>query len=202
MDLEHLSITIMFFGGGLCGMLIESTRIRDLLNSVVLTSSAPHGPDTIREKLAPPKQYSHPMNPVPGLIILLLGLMMSAHHQHSMVSTMIHKQWGTLFVAFALARAVTYILMYVSPPTSYLPSRPPSELIASFCLISGGLIFMASNRDTVDALEAHGIHAMFPFTVVMGFTAFLMAYSIFVLAVKGWAVRRQSNIPFRRCLHD
>lgn len=135
------------------------------------------------------------MNPFPGLIILLLGLMMSSHHQASMVSTMVHKQWGTLFVGFALARAVTYILMYLAPPSSYLPSRPPSELISSFCLISGGLIFMASNKDTVAAMEYHNLHAMFPFTVTMGFTSFLMAWTITVLAVKGWAVRRQISSP-------
>ena len=131
------------------------------------------------------------MNPFPALIILLLGLMMSSHHQNSMVATMVHKQWGTLFMGFALARAVTYILSYLSPPASYLPSRPPSELITSFCLISGGIIFMASNTDTVAAMEQYNIHAMFPFTVTMGFTAFLMAWVIIVLAVKGWAVRRQ-----------
>ncbi len=84
------------------------------------------------------------MNPLPGLIILLLGLMMSSHHQSSMVSTMVHKQWGTLLVGYSLARAITYIIFYVSPPASVLPSRPPSELISSFCLISGGLVFMAS----------------------------------------------------------
>ena len=103
---------------------------------------------------------------------------------------MVHKQWGTLFVGFALARGVTYIITYISPPSSYLPSRPPSEIISSFCLISGGIIFMASNRDTVNAMEDHGIEAMFPFTVTMGLTAFLMAWAIIVLAVKGWAVRR------------
>ncbi len=32
-DLEHISLTIMFFGGGLCGMLIESKRIRDALST-------------------------------------------------------------------------------------------------------------------------------------------------------------------------
>lgn len=188
MDLEHISITVMFFGGGLAGMLVESRLVRDLLNSVLLTSG--QSSKTMREKMNSPKTYAHSLNPFPALIILLLGFMMSSHHQHSEVSTMIHKQWGTLFIGFALARAVTYILTYISPPTSYLPSRPPSELIASFCLISGGLIFMASNRDTVDALESHGIHAMFPFTLVMGFTSFLMAWTIIVLAVKGWAVRR------------
>lgn len=193
MDLEHLSITIMFFGGGLCGMLVESTRVRDLLNSVMLTSPAARGPQPVRENLTPPKTYPFSMNPFPGLVILLLGLMMSSHHQHSMVSTTIHKQWGTLFIGFALARAVTYILTYISPPSSYLPSRPPSELISAFCLISGGLIFMASNRDTVNALEDYGIHAMFPFTVTMGLTAFIMAWSIIVLAIKGWAVSRNQG---------
>jgi hypothetical protein len=49
-----------------------------------------------------------------------------------------------LLVGFSLARAVTYITLYISPPTSLYPSRPPSELISAFCLISGGLIFMAS----------------------------------------------------------
>ena len=190
MDLEHLSITIMFFGGGLCGMLIESTNIRDLLNSVILLSPAAHRDVAVRERFKPPASYYSSVNPLPALVILLLGLMMSAHHQHSMVSTTIHKQWGTLFVGFALSRAVTYLLIYLKPPTSYLPSRPPSELVSAFCLISGGLIFMASNRNTVNALEAHGIHAMFPFTVVMGFTSFLMAWSIVVLAIKGWATRR------------
>ena len=185
-DLEHVSITIMFFGGGLCGMLVESTRIRDLLNTAILISPAARSK---KELLSAPKTYSVSMNPFPGLIILLLGLMMSSHHQASMVSTMIHKQWGTLFVGFALARAVTYILQFVAPPSSYLPSRPPSEIISSFCLIAGGLIFMASNKDTIAAMEHYNLHAMFPFTVTMGFTCLLMAWAIGVLAVKGWAVR-------------
>ena len=110
-----------------------------------------------------------------------------------MVSTMVHKQWGTLFVGFAFARAVTYVLTYVSPPTSYLPSRPPSEIITSFCLIAGGLIFMASNKDTVAAMERDDLNAMFIFTVTVGFTAFLMAWTIVVLAVKGWAVRKTQS---------
>ena len=190
-DLEHVSISIMFFGGGLCGMLVESRRIRDLLNASILSSPSSRSVKLRDESWTPPKTYNFSLNPFPGLIILLLGLMMSSHHQASMVSTMVHKQWGTLFVGFALARAVTYILTYLSPPTSYLPSRPPSEIIASFCLISGGLIFMASNKDTVGAMEHYDLNAMFAFTVTMGFTAFLMAWTILVLAVKGWAMQRR-----------
>jgi len=69
---------------------------------------------------------------------------MSSHHQQSMVSSMVHKQWGTLLVGCAFARAATYVVFYLSPPASVLPGRPPTELIAAFCLMAGGLIFMAS----------------------------------------------------------
>ena len=47
---------------------------------------------------------------------------------------------------------------------------------------------MASNADTVRALEAYELDAMFIFTIVMGFTAVLMAWQMFVLAIKNWAL--------------
>lgn len=139
-DMEHVSISIMFLGGGLCGMLFESKRIKDALNQTILQSPA-HGSDPYWEL---PDTQGVSLNPMPALVILLLGMMMGSHHQDSMVSTMVHKQWGNLLVGFALARGATYLLLYVKPPTSYLPARPPTEVIASFCLISGGLIFMLS----------------------------------------------------------
>jgi len=133
------------------------------------------------------------MNVLPGLIILLLGIMMSSHHQDSMVSTMVHAQWGNLLVGFSLARGVTYIITYISPPTSVFASRPPSELISSFCLIAGGLLFMASTKDIIHIMEVNKLNAMFLFTVTMGFTVFLMAWEIIVLALKGWATRREQR---------
>ncbi|KAL8717004.1 MAG: hypothetical protein Q9225_005721 [Loekoesia sp. 1 TL-2023] len=195
-DLEHVSISVMFFGGGLCGMLVESRKVRDLLDASFARWNGSRVQYPFKEQWTPPKTYSFSMNPFPALIILLLGLTMSSHHQHSMVSTMVHKQWGMLFVGFALARAVTYILTYLSPPSSYLPSRPPSEIISSFCLISGGLIFIASNKDTVAAMERYDLNAMFIFTVTMGWTAFLMAWQMIVLAIKGWAVRKRLSASY------
>lgn len=192
-DLEHVSISIMFFGGGLCGMLLESQWIRNLLNTTILNLPSRGHLNPPINRWDPPKTYPFSMNPFPALIILLLGLLMSSHHQSSMISTMIHKQWGTLFVGFAIARVFTYILIYISPPVSFLPSRPPTEIVASFCLISGGIIFMASNKDTVGAMEKHGLNPMFSFTLTMGFTAFLMAWTIIVLAIRGWAVQRQQS---------
>lgn len=178
-------------------MIIESKRIRDLLNA---TKQSPmsHLPYHAGEPeaLEEPKSYKVPMNPIPALVVLLLGLMMSSHHQESMISTMIHKQWGTLFVGAAFARAATYILSYLSPPTSILPGRPPTELITGFCLMAGGMIFMASSRDTVTAMENNGLDAMFIFTVSMGVITFLMAWIILVIAIKGFAVRKENRYAF------
>jgi hypothetical protein len=126
-------------------MLIESKKIRDLLNARKQSlESHPQYRSDEPESLEPPKSYRFSMNPIPALVVLLLGIMMSSHHQESMVSTMIHKQWGTLLVGAAFARAATYLLFYLSPPTSILPGRPPTELITAFCLMAGGFIFMAS----------------------------------------------------------
>ncbi|CAE7176030.1 hypothetical protein CFE70_005437 [Pyrenophora teres f. teres 0-1] len=194
-DLEHVSISIMFFGGGLLGMCIESTKVRELLNSGVVASQAA---SMQHESWQEPRQYRFSMNPLPALIIMLLGKMMSSHHQTSMVSTMIHSQWGSMFMGFALARGVTYITLYISPPTSFLPSRPPTEIVTAFCLIAGGITFMVSNKDTVAALESYNLDAMFIFTVVMGVTALLMAWTTVLIAIKGWALRKESNSQYMK----
>ncbi|KAF2685518.1 hypothetical protein K458DRAFT_387482 [Lentithecium fluviatile CBS 122367] len=196
-DLEHVSISVMFFGGGLLGMIVESSKMRELLNTAVLAAQPPttQFDDEIWKQ---PRQYRFSMNPLPGLVILLLGKMMSSHHQTSVLSTMIHTQWGTMFMGFALARALTYITLYIRPPTSYLPSRPPTEVITSFCLIAGGITFMVSNKDTVAALESYNLDAMFTFTVTMGLVALLMSWTVVVVTVKGWAVRKERASRFAK----
>ncbi|KAJ0165461.1 putative membrane protein C3B8.06 [Colletotrichum tanaceti] len=196
-DLEHISITVLFIGGGLVGMLIESTRVRDLLNTSVIDAAAVAPERTYddeeRNTLQPPWQYSFSINPIPALVILLLGFMMSSHTQHSMTSSMIHKQWGNLLTGASVARGFTYVIIYLKPPTSVLPSRPPTELLAAFGLISGGIIFMASASDTVQGMEHYNLDAMFMYTVTMGLVGLLMAWEIIVLAIKGWAVRKEAG---------
>lgn len=190
-DLEHISITIMFIGGGLCGMFIESNKIRNFLNTAAQQSS--YSMSSYHPEAQEPKSYRFSMNPIPALVVMLLGMMMSSHHQHSMISTMIHKQWGTLLVGAAFARAATYVVFYLAPPTSTLPGRPPTEIITAFCLMAGGLIFMASSKDTVKAIELNDLDAMFVFTVSMGLITFLMAWIILVIAIKGWAMKREQR---------
>jgi len=129
-------------------MLIESTRVRDLLNTsvtdTVLADPDQNFPDSGHQAFEQPKQYEFSVNPIPALVILLLGIMMSSHTQESMISSMVHKQWGNLLTGASFARGFTYVLVYLKPPRSCLPSRPPTELLASFGLIAGGIMFMAS----------------------------------------------------------
>ena len=132
-------------------MLVESKRVRRLLSSGV--RPALHGRQV--ESSLEPKSYRSSMNPIPALIIFLLGMMMSSHHQESMVSSMMHKQWGVLLAGAAFARGATYIMFYLAPPTSIYPGRPPTELITSFCLMSGGFIFMASVSKSYCILSHH-----------------------------------------------
>jgi hypothetical protein len=200
-DFEHVAITILFFGGGLLGMLIESHKIRDLLSTHIIMAreeTSQKSMEEAEEKWTPPKNYTVPLNPMPALVILLLGLMMGSHTQESMISSMVHKQWGQLFVGYALSRGATYILLYIKPPTSYLPARPPTEIISSFCLTAGGLVFMASSRDVIYAMEWNQLDAMFGFTVTMGLTALIMAWEVVLIAVKGWAVRKERPRLFKK----
>lgn len=176
-------------------MLVESKTLRKWLNTnvdmmPVRSEAHPENAQEIREE---PRTYTTSLNIMPALIIFLLGIMMSSHHQDSMVSTMVHKQWGTLLSGFSLFRGLTYVLNYLSPPKSIYPSRPPTELAASFCLISGGLVFMMSTKDVIHYMEEYNLMAMFTLTVTVGFTALLMAFTMVLVGIKGWAVRREQR---------
>ncbi|KAK4642022.1 hypothetical protein QC761_506050 [Podospora bellae-mahoneyi] len=189
-DLEHVSITVLFIGGGLCGMLIESIRIRNLLNfHVVETAQEDH---IDRDQLREPETYAFSLNPIPALVIILTGLMMSSHTQESMISTMVHKQWGDLITAASLSRGLSYVVMYLKPPKTIYPSRPPTELLTAFGLTAGGFMFMASSSDTVDGMIHYQLNPMFMYTVSMGFVALMMAWVILLVALKGWAEKREA----------
>lgn len=127
-------------------MLVESHRLRNFLN-ITATEVSSRANDNVDEETPspePPSTYQFSLNPIPALVILLVGIMMSSHEQSTMISSMIHKQWGNLLTGASFCRSLTYVLLYLRPPTSTLPSRPPTEILAAFGLIAGGSIFMAS----------------------------------------------------------
>jgi hypothetical protein len=98
-----------------------------------------------------------------------------------------------LFTGFAVSRAVTYLMLYIKPPTSHYPSRPPSELVAAFCLTAGGILFMNSAHDSVAAIEANGLDAMTIFTLTIGLTGILLAWELVCFMIKGWAARKERS---------
>ena len=57
---------------------------------------------------------------------------------------------------------------------------------------------MVSNKDTIAALESYNLDAMFTFTVTMGLVALLMSWTVIVVALKGWAVRRENASRFAK----
>ena len=179
-------------------MLVDSTRIRDLLNTTV-SEAARENYDEHERGIAmeEPVTYRFSLNPFPALVILLLGIMMSSHTQETMISSMVHKQWGNLLTGASFARGLSYVITYLKPPTSILPSRPPTELLTSFGLMAGGIIFMASSSDTVAGMIHQNLDAMFMYTVTMGLVGLFMAWEIILIAIKGWAVRKEAGKPMR-----
>ena len=127
-------------------MLVEYIRVKGLGEKTPTQhiQTVPTRPNETVDELTEQKLNAISLNPLPALVIFLMGGSMASHEQASMVSTMVHNQWGNLLGAASIARLLTYVIMYLKPPTSTLPSRPPTELLMSFCLISGGILFMAS----------------------------------------------------------
>lgn len=140
----------MFWFAGLVGMGIESRRVRRWL-----ASSASHGgsaSDTITE----PPSYAGSFNPFPALVIGVTGAAMAAHFQTYLFQVQIHSLWGNLLVGFSVLRCLTYFFLWLSPPTSILPSRPPTEALGSFFLACGGLVFMFSTEELTIAAMRRG----------------------------------------------
>ncbi len=134
-------------------MMFETKKARGIVSRPTKTGSEPK----------PALRLGYSINPVPAMLIFLLGTILGGHHQNSMESTMMHKwvfllflsrgiavnrnQFGYLLTGAAITRCVTYLLLYISPPTSTRPSHPPFEPITAFCLMSGGIMLMASVSD-------------------------------------------------------
>lgn len=170
-DLQHASIAFMYIGGGLCGLFLESRWARKLC-----------GVDTDNNFN---RQYCFSFNPFPAFMVFWTGVLMSRHEQELELSTEIHSQWGVIFVVGAIFRLFTYLMLYVQTPDSTEPARPFTEIITSFCLICGGMIFMESNGQTVEAMMYHGLGGMFTLNVNVGIAALIMAYEMVVFTFKG-----------------
>ncbi|KAK6981557.1 hypothetical protein R3P38DRAFT_3460063 [Favolaschia claudopus] len=174
-QIQHIGIAVMFWFAGLVGMAIESKTIRRWLT--VYSDR----PENILESHTPS------FNPFPALVIGVTGSVMAAHFQVYLFQVQIHALWGNLLVAFAVLRSLTYFFLWVAPPRTTLPSRPPTEALGSFFLAAGGLSFMFSTEEVTIMAMRRGRDDIMMFAVVaVAITCLAFSWTVWVVGFHGW----------------
>lgn len=102
-EVQHISIALMFWFGGLLGILLEVSAARRILSAAVLRRDGRPLADVRK-----PPSWTGSFNPFPALVIGVTGLAMSAHHQAYVLAIEVHALWGNLLAIFAVLR-VAYV---------------------------------------------------------------------------------------------
>ncbi|KAG1753893.1 uncharacterized protein EDB91DRAFT_1100481 [Suillus paluster] len=193
-QVQHISIAVMFWFAGLVGMGIESKRARRWLAASAVASLGPADDSRIWES----PSYRGSFNPFPALVIGVTGAAMSAHAQTYLFQVQIHELWGRLLLGFSVLRCFTYFFVWVGPPRSILPSRPPTEALGGFFLACGGLMFIFSTEEVTIAAMRKGRDDMMMFlNVAVAITCFAFCWTLCIVAMKGWLKSRSSpRFPF------
>lgn len=194
-QIQHISIAVMFWFIGLVGMALESKSVRNMLGYAVVRRHPAATPGRANEDetlaQAQPPSYSQSFNPFPSLVIGVTGVAMAAHHQDYLYEVQVHILWGEMLAAFAVLRWLTYFFLWIRPPTSTLPSRPPTEAVASFALCCGGLLFMLSNEEvSFAAMRSDYADAMAMLNLAISIVALVFCWTFCVMMIKAWAFRR------------
>ncbi|CAI4056779.1 Tvs1p SKDI_03G1230 [Saccharomyces kudriavzevii IFO 1802] len=182
-DLQHVSIAFMFIGTGLCGLLTEYKLNHWRFEHAGKLPQA--------DVIAATPGYSP--NPFPAFTIFWTGILMSQHAQTSQFSTTIHTQWGYLLSYGSFFRLLTFLILFLVPNTNCTPSKPFTELITSFCLLCGGLVFMESTDQSIEAMEYRGFTPMFTFNLSVGFVSLLMAWEMLLFIWKDRLIKTRKT---------
>jgi len=187
-QVQHISIALMFWFAGLVGMGMESRRVRRWLAASAITAQGPNRPTSVIE----PPSYRASFNPFPALVIGVTGAAMSAHAQTYVFQVQVHQLWGWLLLGFSVVRCLTYFFLWLGPPTSVLPSRPPTEALGSFFLACGGLLFMFSTEELTLAAMRKGRDDMMMFlNVAVAITCFAFCWTLCIVTFNGWVKARK-----------
>ncbi|CCC70032.1 hypothetical protein NCAS_0D04510 [Naumovozyma castellii] len=187
-DLQHVSIAFIYIGAGLCGLLVEVK-----LNQWRYKHTIANIEEDENHKVVVRASPGFSPNPFPALTIFWTGILMSQHAQISMTSTLIHTQWGYLLSYGSFFRLFTFLLLLFHPNKSAKPSYPFTELITSFCLICGGIVFMESTDQVVEALEYRGYTPMFTFNLSVGLTSLIMAWEMTLAMWHDWLTEQRHD---------
>ncbi|KAL0949662.1 hypothetical protein HGRIS_009701 [Hohenbuehelia grisea] len=193
-QIQHISIAVMFWFAGLVGMGIESRRFRRWLAASTLRDVDAHSSlrsPNAQDAVAEPPSYSASFNPFPALVIGVTGAAMAAHAQTYLFQVQIHSLWGNLLLGFSVMRCLTYFFLWLAPPRSILPSRPPTEALGSFFLACGGLVFMFSTEElTIAAMRRGRDDVMMFLNVAVAITCCAFCWTLGVVSFKGWLKAR------------
>ncbi|KAG6378866.1 hypothetical protein JVT61DRAFT_13146 [Boletus reticuloceps] len=219
-------LKVMFWFAGLVGMGMESRRVRRWLAASATASLGLARTTSITE----PPSYRASFNPFPALVIGVTGAAMSAHAQAYVFQVspvvvipvspylisgqvQVHELWGWLLLGFSVLRCLTYFFLWLGPPESVLPSRPPTEVLGSFFLACGGLMFMFSTEElTLAAMRKgrdgqmvfrfspqyqHIDRCFFPdmmmfLNVAVAITCFAFCWTLCVVTFNGWLKARKT----------
>ncbi|PKI83532.1 hypothetical protein MVES1_002810 [Malassezia vespertilionis] len=204
-QIQHISIAVMFWFVGLVGMGMESVRVRTLLSRAIVRTHPSALPaqdgDELRAQ-TPPPSYVASFNPFPALVIGVTGVAMAAHHQDYVYEVQVHMLWGEMLAAFGLLRCLTYFILWLRPPTSVLPSRPPTEALGSFALCCGGLLFILSNEEvSFAAMRADYGDFMAMLNLAVAVVALVFFWIFIVMVVKAWAHAHEFTSTKSGALH-
>ncbi|KAF9247160.1 hypothetical protein BU15DRAFT_84706 [Melanogaster broomeanus] len=189
-QVQHISIAVMFWFAGLVGMGMESRRIRRWLAAASTAALRPEHSSNVPE----PASYRFSFNPFPALVIGVTGAAMSAHAQSYVFQVQIHQLWGWLLLGYSVMRCLTYFFLWLGPPRSVLPSRPPTEALGSFFLACGGLMFMFSTEEVTFAAMRKGRDDMMMFlNVAVAITCFAFCWTLGVVSFNGWLKFRKAS---------
>lgn len=186
-DLQHVTIAFIFIGCGLCGVLTEA-KLADWRFERAVANYKSLERNSNEDAIVKASPGFSP-NPFPILTIYWTGYLMSKHTQASHLSTAIHTQWGNLLVMACVFRLLTYVMLLITKASMLAkeltrPLRPMTELLTSFSLICGGMIFMESTDPVIYIFEYYGFTEMFTLNVSVGVTALIMAWEMLLFAIR------------------
>ncbi|KAG0343670.1 hypothetical protein BG004_005098 [Podila humilis] len=189
-DLQHTSLGLLWVGGGVLSLLIES-------------------------KFNPLAQFSIRKNPIPAILIILTGFAMGQHSQYYVFATTIHTFFGYSLMLGGLSRLVQLALRpAVSPDdedtdmevegasfrgkthggkgsslsgTGLAAGESPVSaffgLLSALGIISAGLLFESAHEEQLNLMMFYLTDPSTYINWVMSFAFFTVAYMLFILQV-------------------
>lgn len=180
-DLQHTSLGLLWVGGGLLSLLIES-------------------------KYNPLAQFSIRKNPLPALLIILTGFAMGQHSQYYAFATTVHTFFGYCLMLGGACRLIQLGLRPSVAPededeteetgyksksrsgsTGIASGETPTSaffgLLSALGIISAGLLFESAHEEQLNIMMYYLTDASTYINWIMSFAFFSVTYMLLILQV-------------------